>query len=52
MIMCLDVTCFVKNNMNVRKDLATLYDHPSLEAKPNTRGKLSRPKAPYCLTVL
>jgi hypothetical protein len=31
------------------KDLAALCDHPSLEAKPNTKGKLSRSKAPYCL---
>jgi hypothetical protein len=33
--------------MNARKDLAALCDRPSLEAKPNARGKLSRPKAPY-----
>jgi hypothetical protein len=46
--MCLDVTDFMKDNFNARKDLATLYDRPSLEAKPNARGKLSRPKAPYC----
>jgi hypothetical protein len=39
--MCLDVTSFMKDNMNVRKDLATLCDHPSLEAKPNAKGKLS-----------
>jgi hypothetical protein len=43
----LDVTGFMKDNMNARKDLAALYDRPSLEAKPNARGKLSRPKAPY-----
>jgi hypothetical protein len=49
MSMCLDVICFMKDNMNVRKDLAALCDRPSLEAKPNARGKLSRPKAPYCL---
>jgi hypothetical protein len=47
--MCLDVTDFMKDNFNARKDLATLYDRPSLEAKPNARGKLSRPKAPYYL---
>jgi hypothetical protein len=46
MIMCLDVTGFMKDNMNIRKDLATLYDCASLEAKPNARGKLSRPKTP------
>jgi hypothetical protein len=49
MSMCLDVTNFTKDNMNARKDLAALCDHPSLEAKPNARGKLSRPKAPYYL---
>jgi hypothetical protein len=49
MNMCLDVTGFTKDNMNARKDLAALCDHPSLEAKPNARGKLRRPKAPYCL---
>jgi hypothetical protein len=46
MSMCLDVTGFTKDNVNARKDLAALYDHPSLEAKPNGRGKLKRPKAP------
>jgi hypothetical protein len=35
--MCLDDTGFMKNNMNVKKDLASLYDHPSLEAKQNAR---------------
>jgi hypothetical protein len=45
MSMCLDVTSFTKDNMNARKDLAALCDRPSLEAKPNARGKLSRPKA-------
>jgi hypothetical protein len=49
MSMCLDVTGFTKDNVNARKDLAALYDHPSLEAKPNGRGKLRRPKAPYYL---
>jgi hypothetical protein len=49
MSMCLDVTGFTKDNMNARKDLATLSDHPSLEAKLNARGKQKRPKAPYCL---
>jgi hypothetical protein len=47
--MCLDVIGFIKDNMNARKDLAALCDRPSLEAKPNARGKLRRPKAPYCL---
>jgi hypothetical protein len=47
--MCLDVTGFTNDNVNARKGLAALCDHPSLEAKPNARGKLRRPKAPYCL---
>jgi hypothetical protein len=49
MSMCLDVTGFMKNNMNVREDLAALYDHPLQKAKTNAKGNLSRPKAPYCL---
>jgi hypothetical protein len=49
MSMCLDVTGFMKDNMNVRKDLVALYDRPSLEAKPNGRGKPSRPRDTYCL---
>jgi hypothetical protein len=49
MSMCLDVFSFTRDNMNARKDLAALCDPPSLEAKPNARGKLRRPKAPYCL---
>jgi hypothetical protein len=49
MNMCLDVTGFTKDNVNARKDLAALCDHPSLEAKPNSRGKLSRSNAPYSL---
>jgi hypothetical protein len=47
--MCLDAIGFMKDNMNARKDLAALCDNPSLEAKLNARGKLRRPKAPYCL---
>jgi hypothetical protein len=47
--MCLDVTGFTKDNVNAGKDLAALYDHPSMEAKPNARGNLKRPKAPYYL---
>jgi hypothetical protein len=47
--MCLDVTGFTKDNMNARKDLADLYDHPSLEARANARGNLTRQQAPYCL---
>jgi hypothetical protein len=49
MNMCLDVTGFTKDDMNARKDLAALCNRPFLEAKPNARGKLIRPKAPYCL---
>jgi hypothetical protein len=49
MSMCLDVISFMKDNMNARKDLTALYDHLSLEATPNARGKLRRPKAPYYL---
>jgi hypothetical protein len=52
MSMCLDVTGFTKENMNARKDLVALCDCPSLEAKPNVRGKLRRPKAPYCLKLI
>jgi hypothetical protein len=37
--MCLDVTDFMKDNMNTRKVLAALCDRPSLEAKPNARGE-------------
>jgi hypothetical protein len=47
--MCLDVTSFTKDNMNARKDLADLCDRPSLEARANARGNLTRPRAPYCL---
>jgi hypothetical protein len=49
MIMCLDVIDFMKDNINVRKDLAALCDRPLLEAKTNAKGNLSRPRAPYCL---
>jgi hypothetical protein len=52
MCMCLDVTGFIKDDMNARKDLAALCNCPSLEAKPNARGKLSRPKNPYCLKLI
>jgi hypothetical protein len=52
MSMCLDVTSFMKDNINVRKDLAALCDRPTLEAIPNARGKLSRPKAPYYLNPI
>jgi hypothetical protein len=47
--MCLDVTDFMKDNMNARKDLADLCDRPNMEARLNARGNLRRTKAPYCL---
>jgi hypothetical protein len=47
--MCLDVTGFSKDNMNARKDLAALYDHPLLEVKTNAKGNLTRPRVPYYL---
>jgi hypothetical protein len=36
--MCFDVIGFSKDNMNARKDLATLCNRPSLEAKTNAKG--------------
>jgi hypothetical protein len=51
MSMCLDVTGFTKDNMNVRKDLAALYDRSSLEVKTNAKGNLSRPQVPYSLNL-
>jgi hypothetical protein len=47
--MCLYVTGFTKDNMNTKKDLAALCDHPLLEAKSNAKGNLNRPHARYCL---
>jgi hypothetical protein len=47
--MCFNVTSFSKDNINARRDLATLYNHPSLKAKRNAKGNLTRPCAPYCL---
>jgi hypothetical protein len=49
MSMCLDITGFMKDNVNARKDLADLCDHPNMEARPNARGNLRRTKAPYSL---
>jgi hypothetical protein len=51
MRMCPDVTGFMKDNMNARKDIAALCDHHSLEAKPSARGNLKRPKAPSYLKL-
>jgi hypothetical protein len=47
--MCFNVTDFLKDNVNTRKDLATLCNRPSLERKRNAKGNLKRPRAPYCL---
>jgi hypothetical protein len=48
---CLDVTNFMKDNINIRKDLAALYDRPLLEAKTYAKGNLSRSRAPYHLKL-
>jgi hypothetical protein len=50
--MCLDITAFTKDNKNIRKDLTALCDHPSLKAKTNAKGNLSRPRSPYCLKLV
>jgi energy-converting hydrogenase Eha subunit F len=42
MSMSLDITGFMKDNMNMRKDLATLYDRPLPEAKTNAKENMSR----------
>jgi hypothetical protein len=39
--MCFDVVGFSKDNMNAKKDLAALCNHPSLEAKRNVKGNLT-----------
>jgi hypothetical protein len=49
MSLYLGVASFTKDNMNARKDLAVLCDHPLLEAKTNAKGNLSSSRAPYCL---
>jgi hypothetical protein len=41
MSMYLNVTNFMKDNMNARKDLPALCDRSLLEDKPNARRKLS-----------
>jgi hypothetical protein len=38
--MCFDVTGFSKDNVNVRKDLAALCNHPSLEPKRNAKQNI------------
>jgi hypothetical protein len=47
--MCFDVTGFLKDNINARKDLTDLFNHPLLEPKINAKGNLKRIRAPYCL---
>jgi hypothetical protein len=47
--MCFGVTGFLKDNVNLRKDLASLYTRTSLEPKSNKKRNLKRPHAPYCL---
>jgi hypothetical protein len=47
--MCFDVTDFSKDNMNATKDLAALYNRPSLEHKTNAKRNLTRRRAPYYL---
>jgi hypothetical protein len=46
---CFDVTGFLKDSMNARKDLAALCNHLSLEATRNAKGNLTRSRDPYCL---
>jgi hypothetical protein len=50
--MCFDVINFSKDNINARKDLATLCNRPSLEPKSNAKGNLKRPHALYCLKLV
>jgi hypothetical protein len=45
--MCFDVTGFLKDNANARKDLANLCNHPSMEPKLNAKENLKRTHAPY-----
>jgi hypothetical protein len=47
--LCFDFTSVSKDNINARKDLAALYNRPSLEPKRNAKGNLKRPWTPYCL---
>jgi hypothetical protein len=41
--MCFDVIGFSKYNMSTTKDLAVLCNRPSLEAKTNAKGNLTKP---------
>jgi hypothetical protein len=47
--MCFDVTNFLKDNVNARKDLADFCNHPSMEPKINAKGNMKITRAPYCL---
>jgi hypothetical protein len=49
--MCFDVTGFSKDNVNAKKDLADLYNRPSMELKINAKGNMKRTRAPYCLKL-
>jgi ABC-type multidrug transport system ATPase subunit len=49
--MCLDVTDFSKDNMNVRKNLVVLCDRPSLEVKKTAKENLTRPQASYLMST-
>jgi hypothetical protein len=50
--MCFNVIGFLKDNINARKDLAALCNHPSLEPKINAKGNMKIPWAPYCLKLV
>jgi hypothetical protein len=50
--MYFDVTGFSKDNVNARKDLATLCNRPSLEPKRNAKGNLKIPRASYCAKLI
>jgi hypothetical protein len=39
------IMSIMKDNMNIKEDLAALCDRPLLEAKRNAKGKLSRRRA-------
>jgi hypothetical protein len=40
--MCFEAISFLKDNVNARKDLADLYNRPSMEPKINAKGNLKR----------
>jgi hypothetical protein len=47
--MCFNVTGFSKDNVNARKCLPDLCNHPSMEPKINAKGNLKRTWTPYYL---